>query len=175
MKPSLLLCLCAFLATTLLTGCGDNPSQPAHSSSATLGSALEHTQQILAQQREEQRQIETAQQAATPETANAEVEVTAATTPAVEEDSAAMESDSLCSGTPTPEATSIERIALSNAFGIVRFDHLQHASMMGCATCHGEGAPGKIEKSKKEYHALCRTCHVRVEAGPTKCRACHER
>ncbi|EAT16375.1 cytochrome c3 family protein [Desulfuromonas acetoxidans] len=78
---------------------------------------------------------------------------------------------------PTAEqpTTSIVSVELQCTFGPVLFDHRSHVEMMSCDTCHTSNPPGKIAKSKKEFHATCRGCHADNGAGPTKCRECHNR
>lgn len=71
--------------------------------------------------------------------------------------------------------TSILTLNLENDFGAVLVPHSQHVEMYSCEVCHPTTPPGKIEKTKKEFHALCRKCHVDEQAGPTKCRDCHQR
>nr|WP_320116160.1 cytochrome c3 family protein [uncultured Desulfuromonas sp.] len=78
---------------------------------------------------------------------------------------------------PTAEqaTTSIVSVELQCPFGAVLFNHRAHVEMMSCDTCHTSTPPGKITKSKKEFHATCRGCHADNGAGPTKCRDCHNR
>lgn len=71
--------------------------------------------------------------------------------------------------------TSIVSVKLENNFGPVFVPHSLHVELYDCSTCHGDGVPGKIEKTKKQFHATCRGCHAKIEAGPTKCGACHQR
>lgn len=71
--------------------------------------------------------------------------------------------------------TSIVSVQLENNFGPVFVPHSLHVELYDCAACHGEGVPGKIDKTKKQFHSTCRGCHAKIEAGPTKCNACHQR
>nr|WP_320050945.1 cytochrome c3 family protein [uncultured Desulfuromonas sp.] len=71
--------------------------------------------------------------------------------------------------------TSIVSVELQCDFGPIFFNHRNHTEMMSCDTCHTSTPPGKIVKSKKEFHATCRGCHADNGAGPTKCRECHKR
>ncbi len=71
--------------------------------------------------------------------------------------------------------TSIVSVKLDNKFGAVFIPHSLHVELYNCATCHGDNVPGKIDKTKKQFHAMCRGCHAKIEAGPTKCGACHQR
>lgn len=71
--------------------------------------------------------------------------------------------------------TSILTLSLQNEFGAVFVPHSQHVEMYSCDVCHPTTPPGKIEKTKKEFHALCRKCHAEEKTGPTKCRGCHQR
>ncbi|MFA5516455.1 MAG: hypothetical protein WDA20_09220 [Desulfuromonadales bacterium] len=67
-----------------------------------------------------------------------------------------------------------ETIVLQAKNGNVTLSHKEHAQRMDCSTCHGEGAPGKIEGfSKDPAHKLCQGCHKEQGAGPTKCQECH--
>jgi len=79
--------------------------------------------------------------------------------------------------TPTVDTptTSILTLQLENDFGAVFVPHSQHVEMYSCEVCHPTAVPGKIEKTKKEFHALCRKCHAEEKSGPTKCRGCHQR
>lgn len=71
--------------------------------------------------------------------------------------------------------TSILTLQLENEFGAVFVPHRLHVELFSCDTCHATTPPAKIEKNKKEFHALCRKCHTEMQAGPTKCRECHQR
>ncbi|PLX96170.1 MAG: hypothetical protein C0620_02870 [Desulfuromonas sp.] len=71
--------------------------------------------------------------------------------------------------------TAIISLELECDFGPVFLDHRGHVEMMDCHICHPTLPPGKINKNKKEFHALCRKCHADSDAGPTKCNGCHER
>jgi predicted CXXCH cytochrome family protein len=57
----------------------------------------------------------------------------------------------------------------------VTLPHLTHAKLFPCATCHGDGTPGKIGLTKDTAHALCRDCHKAKGAGPTACGGCHKK
>ncbi|MDY0213522.1 MAG: cytochrome c3 family protein [Desulfuromonadaceae bacterium] len=75
---------------------------------------------------------------------------------------------------PTPERTSIYTIVMQNKYGQVAFNHAEHSQFVSCATCHPTEPPTRIDKNRKEFHALCRTCHQESGAGPIKCSGCHE-
>jgi predicted CXXCH cytochrome family protein len=67
-------------------------------------------------------------------------------------------------------------VTLTAKNGNVTFDHKAHATRVGaCKTCHGEGAPQKIELDQQKAHALCIECHKTKAAGPTKCVDCHKK
>lgn len=74
-----------------------------------------------------------------------------------------------------PATTSILTLSLPNNFGAVFVPHSLHVAMYNCDLCHTTNPPSKINKSKKEFHALCRKCHIDLQTGPIKCRACHDR
>lgn len=71
--------------------------------------------------------------------------------------------------------TSIVSVQLENKFGPVLVPHSLHVKLYYCIACHQNGTPGKINKTKKEFHTMCRGCHAKIKAGPTKCRSCHQR
>jgi hypothetical protein len=68
-----------------------------------------------------------------------------------------------------------ETITLTAKNGNVTLPHAQHAAMIDCGTCHGEGPPGAIEFDRESAHALCIGCHQERGAGPVKCAECHVR
>ncbi len=68
-----------------------------------------------------------------------------------------------------------ETITLPASQGPVALPHLLHARLFPCATCHGDGTPGKIDLTKDTAHALCRDCHQAKGAGPTSCTGCHKK
>ena len=77
-----------------------------------------------------------------------------------------------------PAAKEIDVVAtviLPASQGQVTLPHLVHAKMFPCATCHGDGTPGKIGLTKDTAHALCRDCHKAKGAGPTACGGCHKK
>jgi predicted CXXCH cytochrome family protein len=66
-------------------------------------------------------------------------------------------------------------ITLEASQGAVTLPHLAHAKEFPCATCHGDGTPGKFDLTKDSAHALCRDCHKAKGAGPTACGGCHKK
>lgn len=74
-----------------------------------------------------------------------------------------------------PATTSILTLSLQNKFGAVFVPHSLHVAMYSCDLCHTTNPPSKINKTKKEFHALCRKCHIDLQSGPIKCRDCHNR
>ena len=74
-----------------------------------------------------------------------------------------------------PATTSILTLSLPNKFGAVFVPHSLHVAMYSCDICHTTNPPSKINKTKKEFHALCRKCHIDLQSGPIKCRDCHHR
>jgi predicted CXXCH cytochrome family protein len=72
-----------------------------------------------------------------------------------------------------------ETVTLKASQGDVTFNHKAHQKQ-GCKTCHGAGAPGKIELNKDSAHKLCIDCHKEKGASatppaPTKCNECHKK
>ena len=67
-----------------------------------------------------------------------------------------------------------DTITLPASQGPVTLSHLAHAREFPCATCHGDGTPGKFTLTKDTAHALCRDCHQTRGAGPTGCSGCHK-
>lgn len=68
-----------------------------------------------------------------------------------------------------------DTLILPASQGQITLPHLAHAKLFPCATCHGDGTPGKIGLTKDTAHALCRDCHKAKGAGPTACGACHKK
>ena len=68
-----------------------------------------------------------------------------------------------------------EMVVIDNTNGKVTLPHRAHGKSLGCATCHGDKEPGRIELDKKKAHALCKDCHQREGKGPTNCSGCHEK
>jgi len=66
-------------------------------------------------------------------------------------------------------------VILPASQGQVTLPHLVHAKLFPCATCHGDGTPGKIDLTKDTAHELCRDCHKAKGAGPTACGGCHKK
>ena len=74
-----------------------------------------------------------------------------------------------------PTAKIPDSITLAASQGQVTLPHLAHAKSFPCATCHGDGTPGKISLTKDTAHELCRDCHKAKGAGPTTCAGCHKK
>ena len=68
-----------------------------------------------------------------------------------------------------------DSVTLAASQGQVTLPHLAHAKSFPCATCHGDGTPGKIDLSKDAAHNLCRDCHKAKGVGPTTCAGCHKK
>lgn len=68
-----------------------------------------------------------------------------------------------------------DTLVLTASQGQVTLPHLVHAKLFPCATCHGDGTPGKIDLTKDAAHELCRDCHKAKGAGPTACGECHRK
>jgi hypothetical protein len=99
---------------------------------------------------------------------------TAAQESSVETEKSGQRSNVLSGDEPTPERTSILSIEMDNKYGKVKFNHAAHTQFIACSTCHPTDPPSRIEMSRKEFHAVCRTCHHEMGAGPLKCSSCHE-
>lgn len=75
-----------------------------------------------------------------------------------------------------PKAIDVtETVTLAASQGQVTLPHLVHAKLFPCATCHGNGTPGKIGLTKDTAHELCRECHKAKGKGPTACGGCHKK
>jgi len=72
-------------------------------------------------------------------------------------------------------AVAADTVVLKAKNGDVTFNHKAHGEKVGCKSCHGEAAPGKLELDKDKAHALCKDCHTTKGAGPTKCGDCHKK
>jgi cytochrome c553 len=72
-------------------------------------------------------------------------------------------------------AFAADTVVLEAKNGNVTFNHKKHSESMECKVCHGEGTPAKIELDKDKAHALCKDCHAKNNAGPTKCGDCHKK
>jgi predicted CXXCH cytochrome family protein len=75
----------------------------------------------------------------------------------------------------TPGETGPETVVLEASFGNITFPHRVHAEREGCAACHEQTPPEKIELVQETGHKLCRGCHQERGAGPTKCTDCHKK
>ena len=156
---------------SLATGCGTSEQEQSvkvETQSSNLKSGIKH---VEAQKTKEQQ--ETTAQAAEVSASGADVTPASAqeaadTTPA-QKTRAEMQS----SEEPTPERTSIHTIVMQNKYGKVAFNHAAHTEFISCSTCHPTEPPSRIEMSRKEFHAVCRTCHNDMGDGPVKCSGCH--
>lgn len=72
-------------------------------------------------------------------------------------------------------AIAADMVTLPAKNGNVTFNHKAHQGKMECKVCHGEGAPAKLALDKDKAHALCKDCHTKGNAGPTKCGECHKK
>lgn len=148
------------LVLLTLTACSSDTTPPAQHD-ASLSKAL--SQQPVAQPAAEVEEVVAIEPAA-PQIAVEAEECEEAPAPA-----------QLATQDTAQPTTAILTLQLENDFGPVHLNHRGHVDMMSCDTCHTTNPPAKITKSKKEFHALCRKCHVDNDAGPTKCRGCHIR
>ncbi len=73
-------------------------------------------------------------------------------------------------------ALAADCVVFPASMGKVTFPHKLHQQKLkNCKLCH-EKAPGKIEGfDKAKAHALCITCHKKMNAGPTTCKDCHKK
>ncbi|MCD6526924.1 MAG: cytochrome c3 family protein [Desulfuromonas sp.] len=155
----------AAVALLTLTACGSNDSQaPQHS--ASLSKALK--EQPVIQQETVVAEVEVVATVVTAEATGSEEPAQTA----VEQNTPESVETTVATEQPT---TAILTVRLTNDYGSVLLTHSDHVEMMGCDSCHTTNPPSKIKKTKKEFHALCRKCHVDSDAGPTKCRDCHKR
>ena len=76
---------------------------------------------------------------------------------------------------PVAKAAGPESVTFDANQGKVMLPHLTHAKAYSCATCHGDGTPGKISLGKDAAHDLCRSCHKAKGAGPATCTGCHKK
>lgn len=72
-------------------------------------------------------------------------------------------------------AIASDSIVMKAKNGDVTFNHKAHSGSMDCKVCHGDAKPSKIELDKDAAHALCKDCHSKKGAGPTKCGECHKK
>jgi len=72
-------------------------------------------------------------------------------------------------------AIAADTVVMKAKNGDVTFDHKSHSGTMDCKICHGDAKPGKVELDKDAAHALCKDCHSKKGAGPTKCGECHKK
>ncbi|MDY0191679.1 MAG: cytochrome c3 family protein [Desulfuromonas sp.] len=161
-----------------LTACNEDKAQQAEQTTAKAATTMAHAIAV---------QPEVVVDEVTPAEVVVEVEEASAQPAAaqvVAEDNQAPAPQSLpCAEAASTEVTSaaidyttsIVSVQLENKFGPVFIPHSMHAELYACSICHGDGAPGKIDKTKKQFHATCRGCHAKIDAGPTKCGACHQR
>ncbi|MFO7831699.1 MAG: cytochrome c3 family protein [Desulfuromonadaceae bacterium] len=159
----------------LVSGCGTNEqgqSEKAETQSSSMKDGVKHVEaQKVKEQQETAQQDEAAEVSADEadsDTSSSEEENTA--TADKQKQGAEVES----SDEPTPERTSIHTIVMQNKYGKVAFNHAAHTQFISCSTCHSTEPPSRIELNRKEFHAICRTCHHEMDAGPVKCSGCHE-
>ena len=72
-------------------------------------------------------------------------------------------------------AIASDTVVMKAKNGDVTFNHKDHSAAMDCKVCHGDAKPGKVELDKDAAHALCKDCHTKKAAGPTKCGECHKK
>ena len=68
-----------------------------------------------------------------------------------------------------------DKVTMKSKIGDVTFNHKAHAAAGDCKVCHGEGTPAKLALGKDAAHKLCKECHQKKAAGPTKCGECHKK
>lgn len=72
-------------------------------------------------------------------------------------------------------ALAADTVVMKAKNGDVTFNHKDHSGKIDCKVCHGDAKPGKVELDKDKAHALCKDCHTKGAAGPTKCGECHKK
>ena len=163
--------LTLFAAVFFISGCGANDNKHAtqQHQPGSMKAGIEQTKKVEEQVAASSAQTQNAAEVAGEEVA-ADTEASAAPTESAEAQASKVES----ANEPTPERTSIHTIVMQNNYGQVAFNHAAHTQFLSCSTCHPTEPPTRIEKNRKEFHALCRTCHHEAGAGPVKCSSCHE-
>ena len=72
---------------------------------------------------------------------------------------------------PAPDTV----VRTTRSFGVVTIDHRAHlARKAHCNACHDPGPVTKIVYTPRIAHERCISCHRDQQAGPTRCRECHE-
>lgn len=72
---------------------------------------------------------------------------------------------------PAPDTV----VRTTRSFGVVTIDHRAHlARKAHCNACHDPGPVTKIVYTPRIAHERCIGCHRDQQAGPTRCRECHE-
>lgn len=72
-------------------------------------------------------------------------------------------------------AFAADTVTLEAKNGNVTFNHKAHGEKNACTVCHADAKGGKLELDKDAAHALCKDCHAKGGAGPTKCGDCHKK
>ncbi|MCA1797057.1 MAG: hypothetical protein ABR516_02955 [Desulfuromonadaceae bacterium] len=163
----------------LMSGCGVDETErssaagtDAETDKASLNSGVK---QVEAQKEKEQQNAELKEEA---QVADAADKAETASTSEAQKPAANKEQrqrpEAESGDGPTPERTSIHTIVMQNKYGKVAFNHAEHTEFISCSTCHSTEPPSRIEKNRKEFHSICRTCHHEMGAGPVKCSGCHE-
>ena len=82
----------------------------------------------------------------------------------------------------SPQVTTVKEldkdiIMLLAKNGDVKFPHKVHKEILGnCSDCHENDYGGKINGFSKDIaHKICKGCHEKGKAGPTKCGECHRK
>jgi hypothetical protein len=164
-------------ALVLLNACGSTESDKtsAETGSTSINAGVKQMEELAAKEKQD---AEADKETIAGDTADAEDQTASRektsdtgdnATRSGKEDIKAASSDE-----PTPERTSIHTIVMQNKYGKVAFNHAAHTQFLSCGTCHPTEPPTRIEMSRKEFHAMCRTCHHEMGAGPVKCSSCHE-
>lgn len=164
----------------LLNACGstENEKTAAETSSTSINAGVEQMEELAAKEKQDAEADEEAVAGDNGDAADqtASTEKTSDTgdnaTRSGKEDKEKIRAAS--SDEPTPERTSIHTIVMQNKYGKVAFNHAAHTEFISCSTCHPTEPPTRIEMNRKEFHAVCRTCHHEMGAGPVKCSSCHE-
>jgi len=159
----------------LVSGCGTNDQEHAGKAEVQGSSIKNGVKHVEAQKVKEQQEAAPQDETAA---VSANKEETATTSSAAESTATASKQkqrpEVVSNDEPTPERTSIHTIVMQNKYGKVAFNHAAHTQFISCSTCHSTEPPSRIELNRKEFHAVCRTCHHEMGAGPVKCSGCHE-
>lgn len=164
----------AFISMVLLLisacGAGEETKSTKSTQTANINAGVKRVEEQAVQQQGMEQKQETGALADTSADTAAELVAQASPSAGTETEPGA---ETRTDAQPTPERTSIHTIVMLNKYGQVAFNHAAHTQFISCGTCHPTEPPTRIDKNRKEFHALCRTCHQESGAGPIRCSGCH--